>query len=254
MFWIQKYFFLFATLKKPKMNKEEEEAFAARLIEERAHEFDTPPTSPHPATSTTPKIVTKKICIPGPKSIKRTFPSVEDTKQVEMDETKKSVIRCILDGLNKGAEPAKLLPLLPSAPPEGLEPEIFTDMSQETWDKLDATFKEDLQRRARLKETELDSDMEVDEEERPHSPGQEYDKFFIHGEIGVREPRFRAKVHAKAYEGLMNSTDLDKLVSHAEDLEKELRRNYKNFKSPQRIRKAMLRDYAKKKQQKKLNK
>jgi len=235
------------------MNKEQEEAYAQKLIEDLAAHYDKPvPKSPQ-VTLSLPSLITKKVCIPGPKTIKRTFPSIEDTKQIEVDETKKSVIRCILDGLNNGCEPAKLLPLLPSASPDGLEPEIFTDMSQETWDKLDAICKQDLQQRAKLKASENDSDMEIDEDERPHSPGQEYDKFFIHGEIGVREPRFRAKVHAKAYEGLMNSSDLDKLVSHAEDLEKELRKTYNNHKSPQKIRKAMLRDFAKKKQQKKLN-
>lgn len=235
------------------MNRDEEEAFMLKIIEDMAPEYDTPPPSPEKSpASSTPKLVSKRICIPGPNKIKRNLPSIEDTRQREIDEKKKSVVRCILDGLNNGNEPAKLLPLLPTAPADRLEPEIFTDVSPETWNKLDTICKEDLAKRARLKETEVDSDMEVDDGERPHSPGQEYDKFFIHGEIGVREPRFRAKVHAKAYEGLMKPSDLDKLVSHAEDLENELRKTYENYKSPQKIRRAMLRDFAKKKQQKKI--
>lgn len=84
--------------------------------------------------------------------------------------------------------------------------------------------------------------IDTNHDERPKSPGCEYDKQYVHGEIGVRKPRFRAEVHAQMFKANSNLSkgELKKLSKHATDVEDHLQSEYQKMSSIDKITKTMI--------------
>ena len=82
----------------------------------------------------------------------------------------------------------------------------------------------------------------ADSDERPVSPGQQYDRLYVPAEIGVKRPRFSAEVHGKMLETQnVSKLDMQKFISNALDVETELKRQYETFADVRTIEKNMIR-------------
>ena len=198
------------------------------------------PKKPKVAVPTVLPPVVRSSSIAPPTDCKRAYPDVVVVPEV-IPETNKSVIRCILDQLQSGGDLGDILPLKEQSQSSDLKMELFPEMDEETHKELNDMYRKDLELRESLRDHEEIEDMAPNE--RPASPGAEYDKFFIPAEIGVAKPRFRANAHAAAYKGSMTETDHLKLISHAQEVERDLLRNYNKYKSPKIICKRMNEQY-----------
>jgi len=192
-----------------------------------------------------------KLSAFNPPIISRALPNIPSSLKVKaQNNTRKSVVRTIIDQLDQHGNIRDILPLLRNTCEAKPTQEIFPAMDEETRKSLNEYYNADIAQRKKIKEMTIEDE---DDDERPKSPGQEYDKHFIPAEIGIREPQFRARAHAEVYRNLMSKGDLKKLVTHAESVEKSLRSKYKRYKMDHRtIADEMVKKYKEQKRKKKI--
>ncbi len=152
----------------------------------------------------------------------------------------KGVVGSLLAHMDSGKPLADVVPVIyrrkSNEPP--LTREIFPELDPEFLKEMELTFAEDIRMRKELRENEEDDNGEM-----PPSPGKEYDQYFIPAEIGMRKPEFSVSKHAQLFRDVKNKADLKKLLEHAHDVEKTLKKRYKRFATPELISKNMLQQH-----------
>jgi len=191
----------------------------------------------------------------------RPMPSVLDSVQDRprpQDRTKRSVVRYILDSMDEGKTIGDLLPMKEADDLNtDFQPEQFPQMDAETEKELNKIYNEDIRVRAlhrELDETVMDG-KEIDPKDRPRSPGAGYENEFIHAEIGVRKPRFKAEVHRRMFQksqslagknDRLSKKEMQLLVHHATDVEKDLMARYDRNSSIDQVKRRMIKARRKK--------
>lgn len=164
------------------------------------------------------------------------------------DAAQHSTIRYFLDGVSQGKTLDQILPVKNTTTPTHIPSETKTSL--EDLEALDRIFQARIEENRKAREMVMrmnecpdptiqpEDDAKEDDEERPVSPGQEYDMQYM---LQVfKGPRFKASVHEQLLSAQnMNPHERQQLISCAKDVEESLARDHskltEDFLDPKRV-------------------
>ena len=217
----------------------------------------------------------------------RSLPSISSFSQKvpKSEAAKHSAVRFFLNSMNEGKSLTDILPIQPDLSKIGIirnpafvdaiDPKVIEEHEKELniqkamLQQEEDTRKDSMREEHKpaeepaeetleefLKRSEKEAEQRsVLEEERPESPGCQYDKLYIPAEIGVKQSRFRADVHEKMMkmqngDNRIKQQDLQKFISKAVEVENELKRQYERHSDIKAVERNMIHQFRKKLKQK----
>lgn len=181
------------------------------------------------------------------RNIESIIETVSAGKSHTPGKTQRSTLRYFIDSLDEGKRLEDILPMKRENEVD-IKPEIFPDLDAETEQAINKRFQDDARLRISY-DRDLDvEDLGMDNNERPRSPGAEYDVYFTPGELGISKPRFKAEVHERLFksDSTISKTQLKRVMDKATEVEKDLMDTYTRHTSLDAIQKRMMRDHRKK--------
>jgi hypothetical protein len=174
------------------------------------------------------KPTSSSFALTPPQASSVSLPVAQDTRM--NDTTYTNVVRSLLHTIRSGRDVCKRNTPVNGKNEEEMEKVIPTDyfdgMDEETDKILDRKFQ--LEDRTTTISALTKFDLE-ELAETPPSPGKEYDKFFIAGEIGEKQSKFNASIHEMIFEKQTGVTHSQRLQMSrgAKRVEKDLRSKYR---------------------------
>lgn len=152
---------------------------------------------------------------------------------LKSEASRHSGVRLFLEATAAGKTVADILPAPAHQGPLNLQPSVDVTATEEDLKVVERLFQQRVEEQRRSRQlvqqlNEKPEEVNDDDQQRPDSPGKEYDMQYM--QYAVQAPRFRASVHERtlALNG-MNSQDRQKFLSSAKDVEESLLREHARY-------------------------